>query len=675
MSGARHGPDSEGPRDFVKYTFYQLRPEWRRLPLDERSRGRAALAELLSHPPAGVRVRTYTLVGLKGDADLLVWSISSELEPITILHAKIAGSPLGGYLDVRHSYLGMGRISEYVGPHAVGGEGSSGRREASGRPYVFVYPFTKKREWYGLPFEERRRIMGEHLRIGHKYPDVEIHTGYSFGLDDAEFILAFEADRGRIPRPRPRPATLRGEPLHAARDPDLHLRPQSSGPRARAGRRDPVKRAPGPASRAAWRRAVRVLPGGVDSPVRSFRAVGGTPVFFARGRGAFLEDVDGRRYLDLVGSWGAALLGHAPPTVVRAVRAASRDGLTFGAPSPREHELAERIRRRCPELERIRFVSSGTEAVMSAVRLARGATGRDLVVKFAGGYHGHSDGLLARAGSGVSTLGLPESAGVPGPVAALTRVVPFNDGEALARLFEREGRRIAAVLVEPVPGNMGVVPPKPGFLRTVGTVAHRHGALVIADEVITGFRLRLGTIHRQLGLDADLVTLAKVIGGGLPVGAYGGRAKLLEQLAPVGPVYQAGTLSGNPVAMAAGAATLDALSARTYRALEHTAAQLEETLRSEAEQERAGPFTVQRAGSMVGTFFTDGPVEDEADASRSDRRRYARYFHAALDGGVYLPPSPLETTFVSAAVRPADLDRTAPVFRRAMRAAANGRRR
>jgi glutamate-1-semialdehyde 2,1-aminomutase len=396
-------------------------------------------------------------------------------------------------------------------------------------------------------------------------------------------------------------------------------------------------------------------------------------VFVARGRGPYLFDVDGRRYLDLVGSWGAALLGHAPPTVVSAVRAAANQGLSFGAPSPREHQLAERIRASCPGIDRLRFVNSGTEAVMSAVRLARGITGRDLVVKFAGGYHGHSDGLLSRAGSGVSTLGLPDSAGVPAAVAGLTRVLPFNDPEALVRLFEAEGERIAAVVVEPVPANMGVVPPVPGFLDRLSRVAHRSGALVIADEVVTGFRLRRGTVHRELGLDADLVSLGKVIGGGMPVGAYGGRRTIMEQLAPLGPVYQAGTLAGNPVAMAAGLATLEQLTDRRYRDLEATSARLERELVAAAAEERLARFTVQRVGSMLGVFFAEGPVRDEADAQRSDRRCYARYFHAALDGGIYLPPSALETTFVSSAIRARDLDPAAPVWRRALRAARGGR--
>jgi glutamate-1-semialdehyde 2,1-aminomutase len=426
---------------------------------------------------------------------------------------------------------------------------------------------------------------------------------------------------------------------------------------------------PGRRSRALWRRATRVLVGGVDSPVRSFRAVGGTPIFFARGRGAYLVDVDHRRYLDLVGSWGANLLGNSPPEIVSAVQRAAERGLTFGAPTAVEHELAERIRRAAPTLHRIRFVSSGTEAVMSAVRVARGFTGRAKIVKFAGAYHGHSDGLLARAGSGVATQSLPDSAGVPPGVVQETLVARYNDPDGLSGLFESFGESIAAVLVEPISGNMGVVPPRPGFLRKISDLAHRHGALVIADEVITGFRLRRGTIHESLGLSADLVTLGKIIGGGMPVGAYGGRRAVMEMVAPLGPVYQAGTLSGNPVAMAAGAAMLDQLRPEVYRGLERTGASLEERLLRLAEAEHVRPFTVQRVGSMLGLFFAPGPVIDDRGAQRSNRGRYARFFHAALDGGVYLPPSPLETTFVSAAVRPSDLARAGAGLAAGFRAA------
>lgn len=431
---------------------------------------------------------------------------------------------------------------------------------------------------------------------------------------------------------------------------------------------------PGPRSRAHWRRATRVLAGGVDSPVRSFRSVGGSPVFFARGRAAYLIDADGRKYLDLVGSWGANLLGNAPPGIVTAVRRTALRGLTFGAPSPLEHELAERIRRSVPVLERLRFVSSGTEAVMSAVRVARGFTHRDKVVKFAGGYHGHSDGLLARAGSGVATHSLPDSAGVPLAIVGETLVGRYNDPGGLADLFELHGSSIAAVVVEPVAGNMGVVPPRPGFLGAVSSLAHRHGALVIADEVITGFRLRGGTIHESLGLSADLVTLGKVVGGGMPVGVYGGGREVMDTVAPLGPVYQAGTLSGHPLSMAAGLAMLERLTPEVYRTLERTGASLEQMLVRLAEEERLRRFAVQRVGSMLGLFFARGPIVDDRGAARIERARYARFFHASLDHGVYLPPSALETTFVSAAIRPRDLARAERALRAGFRAARKGRR-
>jgi glutamate-1-semialdehyde 2,1-aminomutase len=365
---------------------------------------------------------------------------------------------------------------------------------------------------------------------------------------------------------------------------------------------------------------------------------------------------------------------NAPPSIVAAVRRAATHGLTFGAPSPREHELAERIRQAAPVLDRLRFVSSGTEAVMSAVRVARGFTGRTKVVKFAGGYHGHSDGLLARAGSGVATHALPDSAGVPPAIAAETLVGRYNDPEGFAELFERRGAAIAAVVVEPVAGNIGVVPPRPGFLAQVSAVAHRHGALVIADEVITGFRLRRGTIHESLGLRADLVTLGKVVGGGMPIGVYGGRRDVMDTVAPLGPVYQAGTLSGHPLAMAAGAAMLDRLTPRVYRTMERTGASLEAMLERQSEEERVRPFTVQRVGSMLGLFFAPGPVRDDRDAAQAHRGRYARFFHAVLDRGVYLPPSTLETTFVSAAIGSADLARAESAFRGGFQAARRGGR-
>ncbi|MFZ0699374.1 MAG: glutamate-1-semialdehyde 2,1-aminomutase [Thermoplasmata archaeon] len=420
--------------------------------------------------------------------------------------------------------------------------------------------------------------------------------------------------------------------------------------------------APGPRSRALFRRAQRTLVGGVDSPVRAFTAVGGTPVFYARGRGAWLTDVDGSRYLDLVGSWGANILGAAPASVVRAVRETATRGLSFGAPSPLEHELGERIRHAAPAIERIRFVSSGTEATMSALRVARGFTGRSRIVKFEGGYHGHSDGLLARAGSGLASAAQPDSAGVPRSIVGETQVLPYNDVHALDAWFERWGSRTAAVIVEPVAANMGVVPPEPGFLAAIGRHCRRSGTLSIADEVITGFRLRRGLAAPALGLTPDLVTLGKIIGGGLPVGAYGGRRDVMEAVAPLGPVYQAGTLAGNPVAMAAGIATLDALSASTYRDLERSGLALETALRETAAGAGVGPFTVQRVGSMLGLSFGPGPIRNFADTRRVDRRRYARFFHAALDRGIALPPSAFETTLVSTAVGAREIAWARPRF-------------
>ncbi len=412
----------------------------------------------------------------------------------------------------------------------------------------------------------------------------------------------------------------------------------------------------GPRSRRAYRRASRTLVGGVDSPVRAFGAVGGTPVFFARGRGAVLWDLDGRRYVDLVGSWGAIVLGHAHPGISRAVRAASARGLSFGAPSPLEHELAERIVAAVPSIERLRFVSSGTEAVMSAVRAARGFTQREKIVKFEGGYHGHSDGLLARAGSGLATAALPDSAGVPRSIVRDTFVLPYNDLAAARRLFERWGARIAAVVVEPVAGNMNVVPPVPGFLPGLSGLCRDSGALLIADEVITGFRLRRGAIHAEYGAVADLVTLGKIIGGGLPVGAYGGRTDVMRTVAPEGPVYQAGTLAGNPVAMAAGAAALDALTPAVYRRLERTSREIADLWAREARDAGVADFALPRVGSMLGVYFGPAAPRNYREARRVDRARYARFFRAALEHGVYLPPSPLETTFVSAAIGSRELE-------------------
>jgi glutamate-1-semialdehyde 2,1-aminomutase len=402
--------------------------------------------------------------------------------------------------------------------------------------------------------------------------------------------------------------------------------------------------------------ASRVIPGGVNSPVRAFRGVGGEPFFVARAEGARLWDVDGGSYIDFVGSWGPLILGHAAPAVVEALAEVARRGTSYGAPTAAEVDLAEAITAAYPSMEMVRLVSSGTEAAMSAIRLARGATARDVIVKFDGGYHGHADSLLVRAGSGGATFGVPDSAGVPAALAALTLTVPYNDLDAVRDLFRARGKDIAAVIVEPVAGNMGVVLPAPGFLAGLREVTAAHGALLIFDEVITGFRVAYGGAQELYGVRADLTCLGKIIGGGLPVGAYGGRRDLMERIAPLGPVYQAGTLSGNPLAVAAGLTTLKALRDRdVYARLDALGARLEHGFRTAAE--KAGvPATVNRVGSMLTAFFCAGPVTDYTTAKQADRERYARYFHAMLKRGVYLAPSQFEAAFVSLAHSEADID-------------------
>ena len=399
----------------------------------------------------------------------------------------------------------------------------------------------------------------------------------------------------------------------------------------------------------------RVIPGGVNSPVRAFRGVGGEPFFVASAEGARLTDVDGRSYLDFVGSWGPMILGHAARPVVEAVTAAVSRGTSYGAPTPGEVDLAEMITAAYPSMEMVRLVSSGTEATMSAIRLARGATGRDVLLKFDGCYHGHADSLLVKAGSGGATFGIPDSAGVPESLARLTVTTAFNDIAAVRAMFEARGREIAAVIVEPVAGNMGVVPPAPGFLEALRELCTRHGAVLIFDEVITGFRLAFGGAQMKYGVSPDLTCLGKIIGGGLPVGAYGGRRDLMSRIAPLGPVYQAGTLSGNPLAVAAGLATLRALrEGEVYRRLDTLGAELERGLLAAAG--KAGvPLTVNRVGSMLTGFFTNGPVTDYATAKRSDTARYGRFFHEMLARGVFLAPSQFEAAFVSLAHREADI--------------------
>ncbi|MGC1817793.1 MAG: glutamate-1-semialdehyde 2,1-aminomutase [Casimicrobiaceae bacterium] len=405
-------------------------------------------------------------------------------------------------------------------------------------------------------------------------------------------------------------------------------------------------------------RAQRVIPAGVNSPVRAFRSVGGTPRFFTRGEGPWLWDADGRRYIDYVGSWGPAILGHAHPAVVEAVRSAALNGLSFGAPTEAEIELAETLIRRLPSLELVRLVSSGTEATMSALRLARGYTGRSKIVKFEGCYHGHGDSLLVKAGSGALTFGQPSSAGVPPAIANETIVLPYNELAAVERALEADRDAIACVIVEPVAGNMNLVLPKPGFLAGLRALCTRHGAVLIFDEVMTGFRVDARSAQGLYGITPDLTTLGKVIGGGMPVAAFGGRRAIMEKIAPLGPVYQAGTLSGNPVAVAAGIATLAATEVPGfYDRLAKTTRALTEGLTDAAK--RAGvPFCAQSVGGMFGIYFAS-EVPGTYDAVMAcDRERFNRFFHAMLDAGVYLAPSAYEAGFVSAAHGEAEIAQT-----------------
>jgi glutamate-1-semialdehyde 2,1-aminomutase len=398
-----------------------------------------------------------------------------------------------------------------------------------------------------------------------------------------------------------------------------------------------------------FQRSLRYLAGGVDSPVRAFRAVGGEPVVIARGEGPYVYDVDGNRYIDYVCSWGPLILGHAHPAVVEAVRRAAERGTSYGAPTEAEADLAQVIVEAMPSIELLRFVNSGTEATMSALRLARAFTGRDKIVKFEGCYHGHADGLLVQAGSGVATFGLPDSPGVPASYAQETLAARYNDLASVEAVFDQHGDAIAAVIIEPVAGNMGVVPPQPGFLESLREMTRRVGALLVLDEVITGFRVAYGGAQSLYGVTPDLTCLGKIIGGGLPVGAYGGRREIMAMLAPEGPVYQAGTLSGNPLAMAAGLATLRELqSPGFYERLDTLSVKLVESV-ARAAKSAGVSLRLNRVGSMRTPFFVEAPVTDYASARRADTKLYARFFHAMLERGVYLAPSQFEAVFMSSA--------------------------
>src|SRR5437867_11894493 len=410
-----------------------------------------------------------------------------------------------------------------------------------------------------------------------------------------------------------------------------------------------------PSSESLFAAAQRLIPGGVNSPVRAFKGVGGSPFFVDRAEGARIVDVDGRSYIGCLGSWGPLILGHAAPAVVEALGETARRGTSYGAPTAQEVEMAERIGRAVPSMEMLRLVSSGTEAAMSAIRVARGATGRDLIIKFDGCYHGHADSLLVKAGSGGATFGIPDSAGVPAALAALTLALPFNDLGAVSRAFDARRGEVGAVLVEPVAGNMGVVPPAPGFLAGLRELCTRHGALLVFDEVITGFRVAPGGAQALYSVRPDLTCLGKIIGGGLPVGAYGGSRELMSHVAPLGAVYQSGTLSGNPLAVAAGLASLRALEdPAAYDRLERLGALFQRGI-TEAAAAAGIPVAVNRVGSMLTAFFSDGPVTDYLSARRADTARYARFFHGMLERGVFLAPSQFEAAFVSLAHSDTDI--------------------
>jgi len=415
-----------------------------------------------------------------------------------------------------------------------------------------------------------------------------------------------------------------------------------------------------------FRKATHLMPGGVNSPVRAFRAVGGDPIYFASGKGSRMTDVDGRSYIDYVLSWGPLILGHCHPEVMEALARVLQSGTSYGACTPAEVELAERIREAFPSIERVRLVNSGTEATMAALRLARAATGRDKILKFEGCYHGHGDSLLVKAGSGVATLGLPDSPGVPRALAELTVTIPFNNAAALDETFRVHRNALAAVIIEPVVGNMGCVPPRPGFLEKLRALTAEQGTVLIFDEVMTGFRVAYGGAQQLYGIRPDLTTLGKVIGGGLPVGAYGGRTQLMDQIAPAGPVYQAGTLSGNPLAVTAGLKTLEILRrSGSFERLEDATLRLTEGIKQEAA--RAGvPVVINRVGSMFTVFLASEPVTDYESARKADAGMFGRFFRGLLSQGVYFPPSQFEAAFVSLAHTDADLGETAGAVGRSL---------
>ena len=415
----------------------------------------------------------------------------------------------------------------------------------------------------------------------------------------------------------------------------------------------------GPKATELFARAQRVIPGGVNSPVRAFRAVGGDPIFVARAEGAYLWDADGSKYTDYIGSWGPMILGHAHPDVLRAITEAVGRGTSYGAPTELEVRFAEKITAMYPSIEMLRAVSSGTEATMAALRVARGFTGRDVIVKFEGCYHGHADFLLVKAGSGAATLGVPDSAGVPAATAGNTATLPFNDEAAMRALFAARGKEIAAVIVEPVVGNMGCVPPDKGFLEAIISLCKEHGAVSIFDEVMTGCRLSQSGMQGVTGLRPDMTCLGKIVGGGMPLAVYGGRRAIMEKVAPLGPVYQAGTLSGNPIAVSAALATLDRLDAALYEKLERLGARLEAGLRASLQKRGLAEHTcVQRVGSMITLFFTNGPVRSWDDAKTSDTARFGKWHRGMRERGQYWPPSQYEAAFLSGAHTEADIDAT-----------------